>query len=168
MRGYASNCLCLLLGAWLALLPVWAAADEPSAGSGFGRIAIPDPVRPARAEACVEPVEIMRREHMNFLDRQRDRTVIDGERSGKYSLVGCMNCHNPINASGGAVSYENPRHFCAGCHAYASVSIDCFECHADRGYGQPANPDVSSGAWRPEPGLTAATLQSRLETVDGD
>ena len=78
----------------------------------------------------------MRREHMNFLLHQRDATVIDGERDSKYSLVGCMDCHNPSDSAETAIRYPDPEHFCAGCHLYASVRIDCFECHADRGLGE--------------------------------
>jgi predicted CXXCH cytochrome family protein len=116
---------------WLA--PVGAAGP---ASSGFGNVAIPEPAKPANADACVEPVEIMRREHMNYLMHQRDDTVLDGERDSKYSLVGCMDCHNPAESAQTAIRYPDPQHFCAGCHLYASVQIDCFECHADRGLSQ--------------------------------
>jgi predicted CXXCH cytochrome family protein len=73
---------------------------------------------------------------MNFLMHQRDDTVLDGERGSKYSLVGCMDCHNPSDSAETAVRYPDPQHFCADCHRYASVRIDCFECHADRGLGK--------------------------------
>ncbi len=125
-------------------------------------VPVPTPAKPAGAEQCVAPVEIMRREHMHLLDHQRDATVIDGARDGRYSLVGCMDCHNPVQPGGKIVRYENPEHFCAGCHAYASVRIDCFECHADRGY-EP----VTQGALEQDSALTAATLRLRLE-ADGD
>jgi predicted CXXCH cytochrome family protein len=101
--------------------------------SSFGQIAQPSPTKPADATNCVEPVAVMRRDHMKFLLHQRDKTVRDGDRSKKYSLVGCIDCHNPANASDEIVRYEDPQHFCASCHIYASVKIDCFECHADRG-----------------------------------
>ncbi len=157
----------LLLGAWLALTALLLPSAGWADGSGFGAVAIPEPARPAQAENCVEPVDVMRREHMHLLLRQRDRTVIDGERDGKYSLVGCMDCHNPVTATGEAASYGDPDHFCSTCHSFASVEIDCFECHADRGYG--ALPGaVSSNAWDDGSRLTAATLQRRLESGDGD
>ena len=107
-------------------------ASEPQASS-LGDVAIPQPAKPEGAEACVEPVDVMRRKHMNFLMHQRDATVLDGERGSKYSLTGCMDCHNPSESAQTAVRYPDPEHFCAGCHLYASVKIDCFECHADRG-----------------------------------
>ena len=100
--------------------------------SSLGQVVLPDPVLPQQARQCVEPVELMRREHMKFLLHQRDATVIDGIRTKKYSLVGCIECHNPTPASGQAVHYENPEHFCAGCHLFTGVKIDCFGCHADR------------------------------------
>ena len=121
----------LLMSGWLA-----PAATAELASSGFGNVTIPEPARPANADACVEPVEIMRREHMNFLLHQRDETVLDGERDSKYSLVGCMDCHNPAESAQTAIRYPDPQHFCAGCHLYASVQIDCFECHADRGLSE--------------------------------
>ena len=152
MRAIADMLRLTLLLAALALAP--AAAETPA--SGFGAVAIPQPSKPELAAECVEPVDVMRREHMNLLDHQRDRSVVDGERDGKYSLVGCMDCHNPVDATGEAPRYEDEQHFCTACHAYASVDIDCFQCHADRGYGQAGQT------------LGAATLQLRLENTGDD
>ncbi len=134
------------------------AADYNS--SGFGKIAIPSPSRPTSAEQCVEPVEVMRRNHMKFLDHQRDATVIDGERDGKYSLAGCMDCHNPADSSE-VIRYQDPQHFCTGCHAYASVNIDCFECHSDRGLETGQQSSLVPGR-QPGPNLTAGTLRMRV------
>jgi len=155
-----------LLLSLLSLAPagILSAADEST--SGFGDIAIPNPQKPASAEQCVEPVAVMRRDHMKFLTHQRDATVINGERETSYSLVGCMNCHNPASASGEVVRYEDPQHFCAECHAYASVKIDCFECHADRGLEQQQQSQLDSAvtAWDiTDAGLNAGTLTRRLE-----
>jgi len=103
---------------------------------------------------------------MKFLMHQRDETVINGERKTSYSLVGCMNCHNPANTSGEVVRYEDPQHFCAECHAYTSVKIDCFECHADRGLEQQQQSRLDSAitAWDISgAGLDASTLIRRLE-----
>lgn len=108
-----------------------AGAAEPE-HSSLGEVAVPQPGKPMNADACVEPLDIMRREHMNFLMHQRDATVLDGERGSKYSLTGCLDCHNPSSSAETAVRYPDPEHFCAGCHLFASVRIDCFECHADR------------------------------------
>ena len=120
----------------LFVLLLWAGAVS-SAGqesSSLGSVNIPQPQKPADATQCVEPTDVMRRDHMKFLMHQRDDTVIDGIRTPKYSLVGWMDCHNPASTEP-VVRYEDPEHFCAGCHLYASVKIDCFECHADRGLG---------------------------------
>ena len=113
------------------LVPAMSAAADPESSS-LGEISIPQPPKPVDATQCVEPVEVMRRDHMKFLMHQRDDTVIDGIRTPRYSLVGCIDCHNPASSEQ-VVRYEDPEHFCAGCHLYASVKIDCFECHADRG-----------------------------------
>ncbi len=155
MRAAASNLLLHLAAlTWLVAGAGTALAE--------GRVSVPSPAKPAGATQCVEPVEVMRREHMRLLDHQRDATVIDGARDGKYSLVGCMNCHNPVQPGGEILRYEDPEHFCAECHAYTSVRIDCFECHADRGY-EP----VTQGALGNDSGLNAATLRLRVE-ADGD
>ena len=162
MRGAFSQRYFLLLAAGFAMLPASLAGAAEPAVSGFGGIAIPDPPKPAQAENCVEPVEVMRREHMTLLLRQRDRTVRDGERDGKHSLVGCMDCHNPVDASGEAPGYGDPEHFCSACHTWTSVSIDCFECHSDRGSGA-GQGGVSTNARDGGRLLSAATLRLRLE-----
>ena len=78
-----------------------------------------------RGEACVAPVEEMRRNHMKLLFHQRDRTMREGVRTTRFSLKGCVDCH--ASAKTGSVLGEEG--FCSSCHAYASVKIDCFECH---------------------------------------
>ena len=85
-----------------------------------------------KGESCVEPIEDIRRNHMAYLMHQRDLTVIDGIRTTQHSLVGCMNCHNPVREGEAVVRYEDPEHFCSHCHRVAAVKLDCFECHADR------------------------------------
>jgi hypothetical protein len=117
----------------IALLMPFSLVNSAESSSTFGNLVVPDAATPKNAEQCVEATEVMRRDHMKFLLQQRDATVIDGIRSGKYSLVGCIDCHNPSVAGEEIVRYEDPEHFCAGCHLYTSVKIDCFECHADRG-----------------------------------
>jgi predicted CXXCH cytochrome family protein len=147
----------------LALLPVGLVGAADQAASSFGEIAIPAPSKPANAENCVEPVDIMRRDHMKFLMHQRDATVLEGERDKKYSLVGCMNCHNPASADEKVIRYEDPEHFCSSCHQYTSVKIDCFECHADRGLAS------SQQSWlESEMELTAHSFDFRKERVHGD
>ncbi len=113
----------------LLLLPLFLLALTLSMGAqAEGQVNVVKP----KGETCVEPVEDMRRNHMVYLMHQRDATVIDGIRTKQHSLVGCMNCHNPVRENEPVVRYEDPEHFCAACHGFASVKIDCFECHADR------------------------------------
>jgi len=129
-NGLALVLALLLFGIFSVVLPAFAG---DSSTSTFGAIVLPTPKTPPQLNRCVEPTAIMRRNHMKFLLRQRDQTVINGIRGQKYSLSGCMDCHNPTVAGQEVVHYDNPDHFCASCHRYASVKIDCFECHADHG-----------------------------------
>ena len=41
----------------------------------------------------------------------------------------CVTCHAVRDASGVAVSAEDPRHFCRTCHDQVAVRTDCFSCH---------------------------------------
>jgi predicted CXXCH cytochrome family protein len=154
------NPLPILVFAVLAWLTCAVSAAEPAA-SGFGGVVIPQPAKPAAADECVEPVDVMRREHMNFLLHQRDETVLEGKRDSKYSLTGCMDCHNPTQADGKLLRYPDPRHFCADCHRYASVKIDCFECHADRGLGNSQQSQLS-----PLPDQSLLSLQTFSRQVE--
>jgi hypothetical protein len=75
---------------------------------------------------CVEPPEVMRRNHMAFLKHQRDDTVRGGIRGAKYSLKACIDCHASQKTASVAKAETN---FCVSCHRYAAVKVDCFECH---------------------------------------
>lgn len=97
------------------------AADEPAAGPTWPR---------AIGEQCVAPTDVMRRDHMDLLNHQRDETVLDGQRANPYSLVGCVNCHASRDATGAAIRIDADGQFCQSCHAYAAVRIDCFSCHS--------------------------------------
>ena len=124
--------LIVMVPALVVSLFVFAAERE---SSEMGQVVLPEPKLPMLATECVEPTDVMRREHMKFLLHQRDATVIDGIRTRKHSLTGCIDCHNPHPQNGQAVHYEDPEHFCAGCHLFTGVKIDCFGCHADRPVG---------------------------------
>ena len=76
-------------------------------------------------KTCVAPVEEMRRNHMQMLFHQRDRTLRQGVREPRFSLKGCVECHAG-RESGSVLGTDG---FCSSCHSYASVKIDCFECH---------------------------------------
>jgi hypothetical protein len=92
---------------------------------------LPHPPK-AKGERCVADTDHMRRYHMMMLKHQRDETVHEGVRGGKYSIGDCVGCHAVKGEDGKPVSYESPQHFCRSCHDYAAVSIDCFECHSSK------------------------------------
>ena len=94
------------------------------------RVPLPMLVKAARGEACVEPLPVIRRDHMKFLMHQRDDTVHGGIRGARHSLVGCIDCHAGKDDAGQWVRIDAPGQFCASCHEYVSVKIDCFGCHA--------------------------------------
>jgi len=71
-------------------------------------------------QPCVEPLEEMRVNHMEYILDQRDETVHEGIRTKQHS------------DADDAPRIDSEKHFCNSCHTYASVSIDCFQCHADR------------------------------------
>lgn len=119
----------------LALLAVPAQAEPPELPRG-------------RGDACVEPTDIMRRQHMDFLLHQRDRTVHEGIRTPQHSLVECVDCHVQRNSDGGYIPVNAPEQFCQACHDYASVKLDCFECHATTPDSEdaPAPANTATGA----------------------
>jgi hypothetical protein len=80
---------------------------------------------------CVEPVEDMRKNHMEYILHQRDETMYQGIRTSRHSLKQCISCHAVKDDNGEYVHVDDSRHFCVTCHEYASVKIDCFQCHAD-------------------------------------
>ena len=86
----------------------------------------------AKGDRCVEPTEVMRRRHMQFLLDQRDLTVHDGIRTEKHRLVNCIGCHVQPRPDGGYPRHTDADHFCESCHRFSSVKMDCFQCHADR------------------------------------
>ena len=83
-------------------------------------------VKIENGEACVAPVEEMRRNHMTMLFHQRDRTLRDGVRTTRFSLKNCVECH-ASRKTGSVLGEEG---FCSTCHEYAAVKMDCFECHS--------------------------------------
>jgi hypothetical protein len=106
-----------------ALLAI--AGDVHEGAARAGGVPLPA-IQAGRGEACVAPTADMRRNHMTYLFRQRDRTMHEGIRTTRFSLKNCVDCH----ASAKTGSVLGDKGFCADCHAYASVKIDCFECHS--------------------------------------
>lgn len=81
---------------------------------------------------CVEPIDVMRKNHMDFILHQRDDTLRKGIRTKQHSLKGCVNCHNAPADDGKVASAKDSEHFCSSCHVYTAVQIDCFKCHTDK------------------------------------
>ena len=86
----------------------------------------------SKADQCVEPSDVMRKDHMKFLLHQRDETMHNGVRTKKYSLNECINCHANKDDAGKYIPVTSEGEFCQSCHSYASVKLDCFECHATK------------------------------------
>jgi predicted CXXCH cytochrome family protein len=95
----------------------------------FADVAKPQ-IPASRGAQCVEPVEIMRRNHFEFIVHQRDLTVHQGIRTKRHSLAGCIDCHSTKTAAGQYLPVNAEGEFCQTCHTYAAVKIDCFSCHA--------------------------------------
>ena len=86
----------------------------------------------SKADQCVEPSDVMRKDHMKFLLHQRDETMYNGVRTKKYSLNECINCHANKDDAGKYIPVTAEGEFCQSCHSYTSVKLDCFECHATK------------------------------------
>ena len=125
----------LLAGLLLAANPAF---------SGDLRPVIPEAqARFSPEQGCVEPVEDMRKNHMEYILHQRDRTMYKGIRTRQHSLVECINCH--VSDAADAPRYDSEEHFCNSCHSYAAVKIDCFQCHADRPVTTPQQQSLQDG-----------------------
>ncbi len=83
----------------------------------------------ASLSSCVAETNDIRRNHMDYMKHGRDETVIDGDRTGKFSLSECIDCHSATNASGEYAPVDSEGQFCQSCHAYVAVSPACFQCH---------------------------------------
>ena len=126
-----------------------ASADMPEVPRGKG-------------DMCVEPTEIMRKQHMDFLFHDRDLTMRQGNRDIKHSLNQCVECHAQTDAQGEFISINESGQFCAVCHEFTSVKIDCFECHASK-------PDRSLSANRSETNTLADRIAEVLaQPVEGE
>jgi hypothetical protein len=103
-----------------ALLPALLAAPiGVSAGTPKPAVKIENPGQ------CIAPADEMRKNHMDMLKHQRDRTMRQGIRGEKASLNECINCH----ASKQTGSVLGKGGFCQECHSYTAVKLDCWDCH---------------------------------------
>jgi hypothetical protein len=111
------------------LLAVTVVAVSVPATAGQEGVPIPSPAKAYKGEKCVEPADVMRREHMVFLKHQRDETMRQGIRGNKYSFNACVDCHATADPKIAEGKIRTLQPFCSGCHEYAAVNPDCFACH---------------------------------------
>ncbi|MDJ0806866.1 MAG: sulfur reduction protein DsrJ [Gammaproteobacteria bacterium] len=110
----------LLAGAALAIPAMQAAAQSTYVTKGS---------KAASEKSCVAETSDIRRNHMDYMKHGRDEVVIDGDRTGQYSLAGCIDCHAAKDASGKYLPVDSEDQFCHSCHAYVAVNPACFQCH---------------------------------------
>ena len=131
----ATTCkIAALLGLASLMLAGPVAAHENETTKS-GRVPMPAMHTP-EGKQCVQPEEVMRRDHMKFILHQRDRTMHEGIRTTQYSFKNCVNCH----ADPKTHSVLGKDGFCESCHRYAAVSVDCFSCHSAEREAQAAAP----------------------------
>ncbi len=114
-----------------------------------------------KGQGCVEPTDVMRRSHMDFLLHQRDATVYEGIRTVKHSLKACIDCHVSHDQQNKPVAINAEGQFCQACHVYAAVKVDCFECHATKpGLVLTATPAVATPASDASPVLAVPVTET--------
>jgi len=119
--------LVLATGLALAASASLAYEKEARATGQSGRVPMPvHTINTDKGDKCVQPEEVMRRDHMKFILHQRDKTMHEGIRTTQYSLKNCVDCH--ADEKTGSVLGKDG--FCESCHVYAAVKLDCFECHS--------------------------------------
>lgn len=124
----AAGCV---LALWLGLAGSVSIADDADRDHVHVSKRVPLPafsVNEEYGDKCVQPEDVMRRNHMKFILHERTETVHEGIRTRQYSLKNCVDCH--ADPKTGSVLGKDG--FCASCHNYAAVSIDCFECHSSK------------------------------------
>ncbi len=122
-----------LLGRFALIASIVAGLLLPVAAADGLTPVIPEAqARFSPTQGCVEPIDEMRKNHMNYILHERDETVHEGIRGTRHSLVKCINCHVPPRSGSQKVRADSEEHFCSSCHTYASVNIDCFQCHTDQ------------------------------------
>jgi hypothetical protein len=101
---------------------------------GFAEVPMPNLPAPAHGSSCVQDPAWMKKNHMDLLNHDRDKTMRLGERGKevKGSIKACINCHVTPDKKGNYPAITSSEHFCNACHAYVAVKLDCFECHASK------------------------------------
>jgi predicted CXXCH cytochrome family protein len=113
----------------LALGVVALAAAALVLRAGNNAPALPATASAAAQGPCLRSAAEMRRIHPTLLKHERQAAVREGKRDPQARIERCVTCHVVRDASGAAVSAEDPRHFCRTCHDQVAVRIDCFSCH---------------------------------------
>lgn len=108
----------------LAIAVLWGLTFAAAHAAQSGRTPLPV-IAIEKPGQCVEPKEVIRRDHMKLLKHQRDKTLHEGIRTKKHSLNECIACH----ASQKTGSVIGAGGFCQSCHDYAAVKPDCWDCH---------------------------------------
>ncbi len=134
-----TRALSLLLAALALALPMVQPAHA-------GEVPKPVVVIASPGTQCVAPAEEMRRNHMEMLKHQRNKTMREGERGAKASLNGCIECH--ASKRNGSVLGSNDN-FCEACHAYAAVKLDCWDCHQPKAGYKAAATSLPPGGFKP-------------------
>lgn len=120
-------CTAMRAASGFVVLALMTGGDLQAAdGAGDKKSRVPQPtVNVVQGDKCVEPTDVMRRDHMKFILHQRDATMHKGIRTTKHSLKNCISCHADPKTN----SVLGKDGFCESCHTYAAVSMDCFSCH---------------------------------------
>lgn len=118
-----------LLRILLATFAALVAVSSAPTFAGDGTRAAKPVIEIANPGKCVAPTEEMRRNHMEMLKHQRDRTLRQGIRGEPASLNACIECH--ASKTNGSVLGSN-ENFCQACHSYVAVKLDCWDCHQPR------------------------------------
>jgi hypothetical protein len=122
----------------VAVSLAWAFGAQAVLAADLGSF-VKEGSKAAGVDACVEPTDDMRRNHMEMIKHQRDATVHEGIRGTKHSLAGCIDCHVSIGPDGHPTPVNGEHQFCSACHAYTAVDVNCFGCHAAVPNGGPVN-----------------------------
>ncbi len=145
-----------------AVLAAASAGAADSRGSKAARTPLPQVKITKEGEKCVEPTDIMRRRHMEFILHQRDDTMHRGIRTTRHSLKNCIDCHADPKTN----SVLGEDGFCQNCHAYAAVSMDCFSCHTGKAEKQSAVSGLIPLASSADVSVRDMVMMSRLQTAE--
>ena len=127
--GRVTTCGVRAVRGWRAVRPLpCAALCSPSLRQRRGRTPkrVDASHRPTARRQCVEPTDLMRRDHMELLKHQRDKTMHEGIRTHAAQP---QRLHDLPCQPEDRQRYRRNGGFCQSCHAYAAVKLDCWDCH---------------------------------------